>query len=92
MYKHYKKGMQVFGLTDWESVKDEFKELLEDKSFEELSDVIHSLLRWMKAPCIISFLLAYPTAKKHALRVKEYGCPRSKRNHEKLGEDCCCKQ
>ena len=61
-------------------------------SFAELSDVIHSVCRYVGMTNNITWLLANPTAKKHATRVKTYGCPRSARNHFAAGANCCCKK
>lgn len=91
-YQSYRKGMRQLGPASFSAVKDEFLELLEDRSLEELSDVVHSILRSVKAPLIISFLLAYPTANKHARRVKLRGCARSERNCKKSGNNCSCKK
>ena len=90
-YKAYCKGMSYFPPTGKEAIKDEFKELVEDKSLEELFDVLHTLCRVAKLPNAITYIVAYPTAKKHALRMLQHGCPRSLRNHEAAGASCICK-
>ncbi len=90
-YKAYVKGMAYFPPTKITALKDEFKELLKDKNIEEVFDVIHTLCRISRMPNIITYAVAYPTARKHALRVLEYGCPRSRRNCAKAGALCICK-
>ena len=90
-YQAYCKGMSLFPTTGLQALKDEFKELVEDKSIEEVFDVIHTLCRVVKMPNLFTYVVAYPTAKKHALRVLAYGCPRSKRNCTKAGAACICK-
>jgi hypothetical protein len=92
LYRKYKQGMKMFPPTGVQAVKDEFSELVEDKSIEELFDVLHTLCRVARMPDLITFIIAYPTARKHALRVLEYGCPRSRRNHNKAGVSCICKK
>lgn len=92
MYKAYKKGMSYFPPTKVEALKDELKELLEDKNVEEFFDVVHTICRVARMPNILAYVLAYPTAKKHALRMLQYGCPRSLRNHEAAGALCICKK
>ena len=69
---------------------DEFNEFVEEPSVAELFDVLHGILRLSRIDLL--GLLAWPTARKHALRVIEYGCPRSKRNHNEKGENCVCKK
>jgi len=91
-YQAYVKGMSFFPPTGVEAIKDEFKELVEDKSIEEVFDVIHTLCRVARLPNIVTYILAHPTAKKHALRVLSYGCPRSRRNCKKAGDACICKK
>jgi len=90
-YRAYVKGMSYFPPTGVQALKDEFAELVEDKSIEEVFDVIHTICRVSRMPDLVTFLLAYPTAKKHALRMLSYGCPRSRRNHNKAGASCICK-
>ena len=91
-YQAYVKGMAYFPPTRIQAIKDEFAELVEDKSVEEVFDVIHTLCRVARMPNALTYILAYPTARKHAMRVLEYGCPRSRRNHNKAGESCICKK
>lgn len=93
MYKEYKKAMRIMSdRPSFDALKDEVIELVEDKSIEEVFDVIHTILRMIGAPTMMSYVFGYPTAIKHAKRVAEYGCPRSKRNHLKHGDDCICKR
>ena len=91
-YQAYVKGMGYFPPTGIEALRDEFAELLEDKSLEEVFDVIHTLCRVTRMPNLVTYVVAYPTARKHAMRVLEYGCPRSRRNCEKAGDLCICKK
>lgn len=91
-YQAYVKGMSFFPPTGIEALKDEFSELVEDKSLEELFDVLHTMCRMIRVPDAITYVVAYPTARKHALRVLSYGCPRSRRNHDKAGVLCICKK
>lgn len=90
--KHYIRGMKMMGRPTFHDVMDEVKELLEDKNLEELSDVIHSVCRYARVPNNMIWFLANRTAKKHAMRVKMYDCPRSARNHFAAGASCCCKK
>ena len=92
MYEYYIKGMSMLGQPTLQDFTAEFKELLEDKSLEEVIDVLHTGLRLMRIPYIVSYCFAYKTARKHALRVKENGCPRSRRNCIASGLNCCCKK
>ena len=91
-YEAYCKGMSYFPPTEFKAVKEEFRELVDDKSVEEVFDVLHTMCRVGKMPNIVTYILAYPTARKHALRVLEYGCPRSRRNHNEAGAACVCKK
>ena len=91
-YQAYVTGMKCFPPTGIQALKDEFKELVEDKSVEEVFDVLHTLCRVGKMPNIVTYILAYPTARKHAMRVLEYGCPRSRRNCDRAGDQCVCKK
>jgi hypothetical protein len=91
MYKAYCKGMSFFPPTGIKALKDEFQELIQDKSLEEVFDVLHTLCRITKVPNAITYVIAYPTARKHALRMLQHGCPRSRRNHEAAGASCICK-
>lgn len=93
MYKEYKKAIKIMSSgPNFDALKDEVIELIEDKSLEEVFDVIHTLLRIAGAPTMLSYVLGYPTAIKIAKRFKMYGCPRSRRNHLKNGDDCICKR
>ena len=86
----YKKAGEMMGKPSLSHLKDEWQELLSDKSLEELVDVIHTLARLLGLPSWIIYFLAYPTAKKHADRVRERGCPRSERACREAGPKCCC--
>jgi hypothetical protein len=90
-YKAYTKGMSYFPAANLQALKDELTELVEDKSVEELFDVLHTLCRLAKMPNVLTYVVAYPTARKHALRMLRHGCPRSLRNHENAGTSCICK-
>ena len=89
MIKAYLRGMAMLGPCSWSAVRDELEEFIEDPSIEEFFDVLHGLLRMTGVN--VFGLLAWPTARKHALRVVKYGCPRSERNHKAAGDSCCCK-
>lgn len=91
--KFYRKGMKMFDVNHPNSLQDrldcftdEWREFTEEPSIEEFFDCIHAVGRAIEYVTGIWFfcLLAYPTVRKHAKRVEEYGCPRSKRN-------CCGK-
>ena len=86
----YKKAGEMMGKPSLSHLKDEWQELLSDKSLEELVDVIHTLARLLGLPSWIIYFIAYPTAKKHAVRVIERGCPRSERACREAGAECCC--
>ena len=92
LLRAYARGNKLMGSPGLFEVKEEVKELVEDRNAEEIFDVIHTLCRVTRMPNIVTFILAYPTARKHALRVLEYGCPRSRRNHNKAGTSCICKK
>jgi len=92
LWNSYIKAVNMMGRPTRQDVKNELKELAKDKSLEEISDVIHSMCRYVGLPAKFSWMLAKPTAKKHAVRVQERGCPRSKRNCETAGDNCCCKR
>lgn len=84
----------MMGRPNIGDIKEEWKEMLDSKSpkemMEELDDVLHSALRYIRVPNRIVWFLAHPTARKHAKRVLSRGCPRSERNC-KAAEKCCCK-
>ena len=65
-YQAYVKGMQFFPPTGMQAIKDEFTELVEDKSIEEVFDVLHTICRAARMPNMFTYVVAYPTAKKHA--------------------------
>ena len=92
MYRAYVRGNDMMSSPGLFEIKDELQELLEDKTMEEVFDVIHTICRVTRAPHILTYVLAHPTAKKHALRVLSYGCPRSRRNCKKAGDSCICKK
>ena len=91
MKKHYLEAVKLMGRPSFEDVLEEVQELWKDKSLEELHDVVHSVMRYARVPNTITYHIAKPTAIKHALRMKERGCPRSKRNCLASGESCCCR-
>ena len=91
-FEHYKRAVKMMGRPTLEALKDELGELIQDKSIEEVCDVVHTLIRLVGLPPIVSWVVARPTASKHALRVAERGCPRSERMCLHLGDECCCKK
>lgn len=82
----------MLGQPSFQAVKEEFAELLEDKSLEEVVDVIHSLGRFANLPLPLLYFVCRKTALKHAKRVQKRGCPRSERNCNAAGETCCCRK
>lgn len=92
MKEHYLKATKLMGRPSFTDVLDEVQELWKDKSLEELHDVVHSLCRYTRVPDTLTWHLAKPTATKHALRMKQRGCPRSERNCLAAGKNCCCKK
>lgn len=91
MIKYYRQGMKQYDAFHPESqtlkgqlqcVREEFNEFRESYSVEEFFDVIHTVGRVIEYVTGIWWfcLVAWPTVKKHAKRVEEYGCPRSRRN------------
>ena len=92
MFEHYKKAVKMMGSPSWVALKDELGELIHDRSIEEVCDVVHTLIRLIGLPPIVSWVFARPTASKHAKRLIERGCPRSLRMCKLLGDDCCCKK
>lgn len=92
MKHNYIKAVEMMGRPTFRDVMDEVVELYEDKSLEELSDVVHSACRFVGVPNNVIWYLARPTAMKHARRYEERGCPRSARNCFAHGEACCCRR
>ena len=92
MVKYYLKATKLMGRPSFIDVLDEVKELWRDRSLEELHDVIHSVCRYVHVPDGITYHVAKQTATKHALRMKNRGCPRSERNCLAAGKNCCCKK
>lgn len=92
MYKYYRRGVSMMGRPSLKDLREELIELLEDRNIEELSDVLHTICRLMRAPAAVSWVLARRTAMKHAKRVAMNGCPRSPRNCKAAGKNCCCKK
>ena len=90
MLRAYQRASKMMGKPSLAHLKDEWQELVEDKSLEEMFDVIHTLARLLALPSWAVYFLAYPTAKKHAGRVRERGCPRSERACREAGAECCC--
>lgn len=88
----YRKATKMMGRPKFSDLMDEVREFREEPSWEEAVDVLHSLLRYISTPNDVVFFLARKTAMKHVNRVREYGCPRSKRNHNLLGDNCPCKK
>ena len=83
----YLNGMALMGPVTVEAIMDELREFIEEPSFEEFFDVLHGVLRLTRINAL--GLIAWPTAKKHAMRMIERGCPRSERNCNKAKE-CIC--
>ena len=92
MHKYYLRATTLMSRPSFSDVMDEVKELYEDKSLEELYDVIHSTARFVGLPSTLVWHIARPTAVKHAVRMAERGCPRSKRNCDLAGGNCCCRR
>lgn len=90
MYEHYKNATALMGTPSIDDLLAEGRELVEDKSLEEVNDVLHTLCRLLRLPSRIAWVVAKPTAMKHAQRMAERGCPRSLRNCKAAGRDCCC--
>jgi hypothetical protein len=90
MFEHYKKSTDLMGTPSFNDLLAEVEELIEDKSLEELSDVLHTICRILRLPSRIAWVVARPTAMKHAQRMVDRGCPRSARNCKAAGRDCCC--
>lgn len=86
---YYRKGMRQFDEKHpnslhqtIDSIKEEWLEFCEEPSLEEMWDVIHTIGRLVEYVTGMWFvcLCAWPTVKKHAMRMKQTGCPRSPRN------------
>tara|TARA_S200000501_G_scaffold372968_1_gene419121 strand:+ start:92 stop:376 length:285 start_codon:yes stop_codon:yes gene_type:complete len=92
MYRLYVESMNQLGPASFKCFYDEFIELIEDKSLEEFFDTLHGLLRCLRVPLFVSYVLAHPTALKHARRMESRGCARSLRNCKKNGDNCLCKK
>ena len=88
----YREATKLMGQPSFSDVLDEVKELYQDRSLEELSDVVHSACRYLRVPDSVVWYVANPTARKHALRMQERGCPRSLRNCTASGPNCCCRR
>lgn len=91
-FEHYRKAVLMMGRPSLDALKDELGELIQDRSIEEVCDVLHTLCRLVGLPPYVAWVVARPTAMKHAKRVAERGCPRSERMCKLLGDDCCCKK
>ena len=91
-FEHYKKAVEMMGRPSLDALKDEMMELIQDKSIEEVCDVLHTLCRLVGLPPYVAWVIARPTASKHAKRVAERGCPRSERMCKLLGDNCCCRK
>lgn len=92
MRMYYGKATKLMSRPSFADVMDEVEELYKDKSLEELFDVVHSVGRFVRLPDAAVWHLAKPTAMKHAIRMADRGCPRSKRNCDLAGENCCCRR
>ena len=84
----YHEACQKMGAAKLSDLKDEFSEFIAEPSLDELNDCLHSLMRVCRLPSTLTFFVANKTAMKHVNRMREYGCPRSKRNH--LANNCNC--
>ena len=87
-YQLYLKALNMMGNAKISDLRDEIGEFLEEPSLEEAVDVLHSFMRVCRLPSTLTFFVANKTAMKHVERMREYGCPRSKRNH--LANNCNC--
>ena len=92
MQQQYYRALEMMGKPSFADIMSEVTELWEDRSLEELSDVVHSVCRYAGLPKAVSWHLARPTALKHVERMQERGCPRSEKNCIAAGESCCCKK
>jgi hypothetical protein len=90
MYDLYKSATRLMGKPSFADLVAEGRELIEDKSLEEMSDVLHTLCRLARLPSWVAWVVARPTAMKHARRMADRGCPRSVRNCKASGSACCC--
>ena len=91
MLEKYRKAMQLMTRPDRGDLVAEVRELLKEPSLNELFDVLHTLCRMLQLPPVLTYLIARPTAMKHAVRYSQRGCPRSERNCKAAGDSCCCK-
>ena len=95
MFEYYKKALEMMGKQPVKAIFEEARELFEVNSLEEFkeefSDVLHATLRACRTPAIVSYAIARKCAVKHAKRVMNSGCPRSRRNCLLRRENCCCK-
>lgn len=67
--------------SQWQALRNETLEFIEEPSFSEVWDILHSAGRlFWKVTRIPLQLLAWPTVCKHSQRFAEYGCIRSQRN------------
>ena len=92
MRKYYDQATKLMSRPSFSDVMDEVEELYKDKSLEELYDVIHSVGRFVRLPDTVVWHIAKPTAMKHAVRMADRGCPRSKRNCDLADDKCCCRK
>lgn len=92
--KHYRAGMTAYDrchppkiASQWQALRDETVEFIEQPSRTEVWDVLHAAGRLIKKITGIPLqLLAWPTVCKHSQRFAEHGCIRSCRNCE---GKCC---
>jgi len=72
-----------YGRAHWCDVANEWHEYTEYYSFDELCDVLHTVIRLTGS--VYLGLVVWPCVVKFARRYAEYGDIRSKRNLEKKG-------
>ena len=85
LVRAYFRGVRMMGRPTWAALLDEIHEFREKPSCEEAWDMLHVSLRFVGLG-----ILAWPTVRKHGVRVLTRGCPRSERNCIAAGDSCCC--
>lgn len=98
--QNYSAGMAVYDrchsptiVSQWQAFWDEVVEFMEQPSYSEVWDILHSAGRFLwKLTGIPLQLLAWPTVCKHSQRFAQQGCIRSLRNCEgncRLSKTAC---